>query len=136
MDSKADNKVSFFYDASLTGARRLLANVQALGGTVYVAEQRGLGGRGFGDSEDVTSFKRSFLGSLCFTVPIVIVSMVLPLFSELDVLHHWVLPGLEIQALILFLLTTPVQFGFGLRFYRNAYNALRHGPFLYSLSTQ
>ena len=55
------------------------------------------------------------------------VSMVLPMFTSMDVLHQWALPGLEIQALVLFLLTTPVQFGFGMRFYRNAYNALRHG---------
>jgi len=117
-------RIHIFFDPSITGPRTLFKQAQALGGTVYVADNRLAHDAG---EADVTSFRRSFLGSLCFTVPIVIVSMLLPMLPGFDALHHWALPGLEIQALVLFLLTTPVQFGFGLRFYRNAYNALRHG---------
>ena len=35
--------------------------------------------------------------------------------------------GFDLRTFLIWLLVTPVQFGFGLRFYRSAYAALSHG---------
>ena len=35
--------------------------------------------------------------------------------------------GLPCRVLLLWVLVTPVQFGFGARFYRRAYRSLKHG---------
>ena len=47
--------------------------------------------------------------------------LVLPMFAELFG-HHWMLP-----AWLQFMLATPVQFGFGARFYKAGWHALRAG---------
>lgn len=76
--------------------------------------------------EELTAWRRAFLQSLCFTVPIAIVCWVLPLTSFNDTLMSSVHNALTIKAALLWLLVTPVQFGFGARFYRNAYKSLKH----------
>ena len=52
--------------------------------------------------------------------------MLLPLTPLKGWLKHNVVPGLSRRVLLLWLLATPVQFYFGMRFYRSAYKALRH----------
>lgn len=42
-------------------------------------------------------------------------------------LHKRVAPGVSLKVLLLWLLATPVQFGFGMRFHLPAYAALRRG---------
>jgi Cu+-exporting ATPase len=57
-------------------------------------------------------------------------SKVLPFWGPAGVkayLHHELIPGLRAGTLIVFLLVTPVQFGYGLPFFRRAAKALRAG---------
>ena len=57
----------------------------------------------------------------------ILISHILPSFSATDQwLRRQVIPGLELQALLLWLLVTPVQFIYGWRFYVNAFNSLKH----------
>ena len=77
---------------------------------------------------DDSGYRRSFIGSLFFTIPVVMVSMILPMIPAANaVLSIGVLPGLKLESLLLFLFATPVQFGYGARFYRNAFKALKNG---------
>ena len=69
-----------------------------------------------------------------FTLPLVVVMMLLPHTAANDGLHVNVLPAdgalpgsLTVMALLGVALSTPVQFGVGARFYRSAYAALKHG---------
>ena len=115
-------------DTRTTRAAKVVAAVRLLG---YDAdEQTGpegarLASPGYGD--EAATWRRQFLGSLIFTIPIFTISMVLPFTPLAHRLHAEVIPGLPLRVLLLFVLTTPVQFGFGMRFYRSAYAALSHG---------
>jgi Cu+-exporting ATPase len=88
--------------------------------------------------EEVTNRKRAFIWSLLGTVPILILTMVLPHFPSLKIVQ-WLQQPIVItmngvgnhefvlEALILFALCTPIQFGCGYPFYKSSYYGLRQG---------
>jgi len=77
---------------------------------------------------ELMGWKRAFWQSLVFTIPVVVISMVLPNFPYADeILQYAVYKGVTLQTLLCFILATPVQFGVGWRFYRGAYSSIRHG---------
>ena len=68
-----------------------------------------------------------FLFCLTFTLPILTISMILPMLGVRSAaLAGDVADGLSVQTLVLFVLTTPVQIVGGYRFYIGAWKALRH----------
>jgi hypothetical protein len=69
-ESREGGRLHVFFDAGATGPRRVLASVQALTkASVRVADAKAPTAA---HDSDLISFRRSFLGSLCFTVPIVV----------------------------------------------------------------
>ena len=70
----------------------------------------------------------AFVLSAVFTLPVLLISMILPMLpgAYASPLRLEVTDGLTYQTLVLWLLTTPVQFVFGGRFYTGAYRALKH----------
>ena len=83
-------------------------------------------------SDHVKRYKRAFLISAAFTVPCFMVSMVLPAFSGMKMaLHMNVFPGLHLSwmAFLMWIFATPVQFGSGMQFYREAYAGMKHKSF-------
>lgn len=88
--------------------------------------------------EEVINRKRAFVWSLVGTLPILILTMVLPHFPSLDVVK-WLDQRIVIkfdylgeytfilEALILWALCTPIQFGCGYPFYKSSYYGLRQG---------
>ena len=79
-------------------------------------------------TNEAAQWRRQFQGSALFAVPIFLIAMVLPHAPLLrEPLLSPVVPGLSWRVLLLWLLTTPVQFGYGWRFYKSAYVALSHG---------
>jgi Cu+-exporting ATPase len=90
--------------------------------------------------EEVFKRKRAFLWSLVGTVPIVIITMILPHFPNLQItrlLLQTVTIGaggsgtvhytFVVEALILWAICTPIQFGCGWPFYKSSYYGLRQG---------
>jgi len=79
-------------------------------------------------ADETNEWKSAFIQSLFFTVPIALLCWLGPLIPPMK---SWLMQpfhrSLSREAFILWILVTPVQFGFGLRFYRNSYKALRHG---------
>ncbi|KAL3913609.1 MAG: hypothetical protein SGILL_006419 [Bacillariaceae sp.] len=83
--------------------------------------------------KEVNNRKRAFILSSIGTLPILVLTMVLPHFPSLKVVQwlqqtvvifqcHFVL-----EALILWALATPIQFGCGYPFYKSSYYGLRQG---------
>jgi len=63
-----------------------------------------------------------------FAVPVSFLSMVFPLFTPTyKFIHYQPLPGLHLGDLFQMILTIPVQFIIGQRFYTSALASLRHG---------
>jgi len=88
--------------------------------------------------EEVADRKQAFVWSLVGTVPILILTMVLPHFPSLTVvkwLEQTVVIKLNnvgeytfiLEAMILWALCTPIQFGCGYPFYKSSYYGLRQG---------
>eukprot|EP00440_Ansanella_granifera_P075009 gb/GFBE01081406.1/.p1 GENE.gb/GFBE01081406.1/~~gb/GFBE01081406.1/.p1 ORF type:complete len:1098 (+),score=217.12 gb/GFBE01081406.1/:1-3294(+) len=76
-------------------------------------------------AEEAKAWRRSFLGALALTTPVVLVMWVL---APQPSLRNLFMPGdVDFAAIFMFLLATPVQFGSGLVFYRETFSGLKHG---------
>ena len=118
-------KLKICYEPHRVGARTIVQLVNDAG---YVAVLSDAKGDEDSEGDATHGYWRAFAGSLIFTVPVVLLSMVLPHIPGVaELLQKTVVPGLELEALLLWTLTSVVQFVFGWRFYVNAINALRHG---------
>ena len=81
-------------------------------------------------SEEADYYRGQFFGSLPFSATALTFSKIIPFVGwppAVNFIERDVIPGLSIQIVVIFLCVTPVQFGFGLPFYKRAYTALKHG---------
>eukprot|EP00743_Colponemidia_sp_Colp-15_P007055 GILK01007612.1.p1 GENE.GILK01007612.1~~GILK01007612.1.p1 ORF type:complete len:1090 (+),score=238.48 GILK01007612.1:228-3272(+) len=123
----ATERAMLKYDAAVVGIRELLAMFDDIGFEARIVESAGADDSAQRHKEHVRKCRNQFLGSAFFAFPIVAISMVLcriPMF--MSPLAHPIIPGLSLSGFLLCILTIPVQFGFGLRFYRGAMKSLRH----------
>ncbi|PSS11414.1 Copper-transporting ATPase [Actinidia chinensis var. chinensis] len=121
--------VSLSYKPDMTGPRNFIQVIESTGSGRFKAMifPEG-GGRESHRKEEIKQYYRSFLWSLVFTIPVFLTSMV---FMYIPGLKH----GMDTKAvnmlttgeIIRWVLSTPVQFIIGRRFYTGSYKALRHG---------
>ena len=78
------------------------------------------------DQDEAWAGLRLFFGSLVFTGPVLIIMLLMFIPGPCAKLDSYVVPGLSLYNLLVWLLATPVQFGFGLRFYRSTFLAFRN----------
>ncbi|GFS29561.1 heavy metal atpase 5 [Actinidia rufa] len=122
-------RFSLSYKPDMTGPRNFIQVIESTGSGHFKATifPEG-GGRETHRKEEIKQYYRSFLWSLVFTVPVFLTSMV---FMYIPGLKH----GMDTKAvnmlttgeIIRWVLSTPVQFIIGRRFYTGSYKALRHG---------
>lgn len=80
-------------------------------------------------TKEVREWRRAFFYCTCFAIPVFLISMVIPMslkaldFGSIQLIP----PGLYLGDIACMLLTIPVQFGVGRRFYVSAYKSLSHG---------
>ena len=78
--------------------------------------------------EEVRKWRNSFIFNLFFGLPSMFVMMYfMYIASEEIMMACCVIPGINLENLLLFILTTPVQFIGGRYFYVEAFRAIRHG---------
>jgi Cu+-exporting ATPase len=81
-------------------------------------------------SEEMIYYRGQFFGSLPLALGAVLTAKVLPNTGPQpvqDFLAQDVIPGLSVTVVLVVAFVTPVQFYFGLPFYRKAWSALKHG---------
>ena len=82
-------------------------------------------------SEDIKKWRNSFLISLLFGLPCMVIMMYYMIEMSRPGHEHandcCLVPGLSLENTLLFLLSTPVQFIGGRHFYVQAWAALKHG---------
>ncbi|KAJ2794984.1 Cu(2+)-transporting P-type ATPase, partial [Coemansia helicoidea] len=118
------------YAPSEIGVRKLVALVEGAGFDALVAEGTANNTQleSLQRTRDILAWRRRFVHSLWFSIPVVVLAKVAPHVAAVAPLVHWqAVPGLPLGALLQLVLTTPLQFVVGARFYANAFKAVRHG---------
>ncbi|XP_030065925.1 copper-transporting ATPase 1 isoform X3 [Microcaecilia unicolor] len=140
----ATNKAHVKYDPEIVGPRDIMKIIQNLGyETSLVKKDRSASH--LDHQQEIRQWKRSFLVSLCFCIPVMGLMIYMMVMDSHQPVHHHnmsmediekfhssmflerqVLPGLSIMNLLSFLLCVPVQIIGGWYFYIQAYKALKH----------
>ncbi|PWN93390.1 putative CCC2-P-type ATPase [Acaromyces ingoldii] len=126
--SLATEEARVEFDAAKVGLRDIVEAIEDLGFDAVLADDRDSTQlQSLSRVKEVAEWRRAFTFSLCFAVPVFIISMILTKFHSTRALLMWqLLPNLYLQDLLCLALTTPVQFGVGKRFYVTTFKALRH----------
>ncbi|KAI9805831.1 MAG: hypothetical protein M1825_000445 [Sarcosagium campestre] len=119
------------YDPAATGLRALVEAIEAAGFNALVADSDDNNAQleSLAKTREIQEWRRSFRLSLGFAIPVFLISMVIPmLFPDCDIGAIPLVPaGLYVGDMLCLILTIPVQFGIGKKFYVSAFKSLRHG---------
>eukprot|EP01136_Pigoraptor_vietnamica_P017245 Opistho-1_new@62148 len=121
-------KCSVRYDPAVVGPRDLIEVVEDLGYGAELDAGEASAGDSTRQDAEIAGIRRLLLISVALVIPIFAISMVFPYIPPIaGAFHTEITQGLTVASLCLFVLTTPIQFGVGGRFYVGAYKSLRHG---------
>ncbi|EFW99300.1 copper-transporting ATPase 2 [Grosmannia clavigera kw1407] len=128
--SMASSRLTVAHVPSVTGLRAIVEVVEATGLNALVADNDDNNAQldSLAKTREINEWRRAFKLSLSFAVPVFLLGMVLPmLLPMLDLGCFTVIPGLYVGDIICLVLTVPVQFGIGKRFYVSAWKSVKHG---------
>ncbi|RDW73072.1 p-type ATPase-like protein [Coleophoma cylindrospora] len=129
--SLATNRLTISHLPTIAGLRALVELIETQGYNALVAENDDNNAQleSLAKTREITEWRRAFKTSLSFAIPVFLISMVIPmLLPDLDFGSLVILfPGLYLGDIICLILTIPVQFGIGKRFYVSAYKSMKHG---------
>lgn len=122
-------KGKFEYDPRTIGPRDIVNRIEQLGFDVLLElPQSTAQVDSLNRTREIFMWRKIFLSTLVFSIINMAIMHVVPLFSEgKAALSHSFVPGFTVNTLLHILLTIPVQFVIGRRFYVNAFKALKHG---------
>lgn len=127
--SLSTSRANITYDPSMIGLRALVGIVEAAGFNALVADSEDNNAQleSLAKTKEIQEWRRAFLTSLGFAIPVFFISMILPMcFPSLNFGAFQLIPGLFLGDVICCALTVPVQFGIGKRFYISAYKSVKH----------
>ncbi|KAI9830018.1 MAG: hypothetical protein M1826_005191 [Phylliscum demangeonii] len=123
-------RVTVTHNPTTIGLRSLVEAIEAHGLNALVADAEDNTAQleSLAKTREIQRWRKAFWVALSFAVPVFLISMVIPMclpaldFASVPLL----IPGLYLGDLVCLLLTIPVQFGIGRRFYTSAFKSLRH----------
>jgi Cu+-exporting ATPase len=119
------------FDPDKTGPRDIINLIEELGFTAKIADDKNSDADKDKQREELARLKRTLIFSASLTVPVFFLGMIFPKVPFVMRLYTdnslAVISGLSWPNLLMWLLTTPIQFGIGKRFYIHGYKALKHG---------
>ncbi|KAI9659975.1 MAG: hypothetical protein M1821_001327 [Bathelium mastoideum] len=126
------SRATISHAPSSVGLRRLVEVIESAGYNALVAENDDNNAQleSLAKTKEIQEWHRSFFISLSFAIPVFLTSMIFPMvipFLDYGSIKIPVIPGLWLGDIVCLLLTIPVQFGIGRRFYVSAFKSLRHG---------
>ncbi|KAF8347904.1 Cu-transporting P-type ATPase [Amanita rubescens] len=117
------------FDRSLIGPREMVERIEEMGFDAMLSDQVDATQiQSLTRAKEVLEWRRRFLWSLVFAVPVFFINMVgpkLPICKSL--LSFRLFNGIYLGDLLAWIITTPAQFWIGEKFYRAAYKSLKHG---------
>ena len=124
------SRTTLTYNSLETGLRAVVEATEALGYNSLIADVDDNNAQleSLGKTREIREWKSAFLYSLSFAIPVFLISMIIPMFiPALDYgCIRLLIPGLHLGDVVCMLLTIPVQFGVGKRFYVSAFKSLSH----------
>jgi len=127
----ANTRARIDFSPSIVGVRDLVAIVESLNFNALLAEveENNAQLESLAKTKEIKSWRLMFRMSLTFAIPVFLISMVFPMwFKPLDFgKYQTPIPGLFVGDFLCLILTIPVQFGIGRRFYKSAWNSVKHG---------
>ena len=128
--SFATTRASVTHNPSIIGLRGIVEAIEARGFNALVAESEDNSAQleSLAKTREIQEWKRSFQVSVSFAIPVFMISMIIPMYIKpLDFGSTVIIPGLYLGDILCLVLTVPVQFGIGKRFYISSYKSLKHG---------
>ena len=127
----ATNRLRVSHQPNITGLRALAEVIEAEGYNALVADNDDNNAQleSLAKTKEITQWRRAFRVSLSFAIPVFLISMFIPMFLPFLDFGAWniIFPGLYLGDILCLVLTIPVQFGVGKRFYISAWKSLQHG---------
>lgn len=125
-------RASVSYNPTQTGLRAIVETIEHEGFNALTAENEDNNAQlqSLAKTKEIQGWSRGFKISLAFAVPVFMTSMIFPMFIpflDYGSIKLPIIPGLWLGDVVCLLLTIPVQFGIGKRFYKLAFKSLRHG---------
>lgn len=125
------SRTNISYDPLRTNLRAVVEATEILGYNALIADVDDNNAQleSLAKTKEIMEWRRAFIYSTCFAIPVFLISMIIPMIlPTLDFGSIQLFPaGLYLGDIICMLLTIPVQFGVGKRFYVSAYKSLSHG---------
>ncbi|KAK3300124.1 E1-E2 ATPase-domain-containing protein [Chaetomium fimeti] len=115
---------------NVTGLRAVVETIESAGYNALVADNDDNSAQleSLAKTREINEWRRAFQISVSFAVPVFLISMIIPMcVSALDFGSIKIFPGLYLGDIICLVLTIPVQFGIGKRFYVSGWKSLKHG---------
>ena len=129
--SFSTSRINITHNPTMTGLRALVEATEGLGYNALLAETDDNDAQleSLAKTREIHEWKRAFLTSLSFVLPVFLITMIFPMFIPALDFGSWLLfiPGLYLGDVLAIILTVPVQFGIGRRFYASAFKSLKHG---------
>ncbi|KAH7153217.1 hypothetical protein EDB81DRAFT_450078 [Dactylonectria macrodidyma] len=126
----ASSRLTVTHQPDVIGLRGIVEAVEAEGLNALVADNHDNNAQleSLAKTREINEWRTAFRTSLAFAIPVFIIGMILPmLIPALDFGSIKLLPGLYLGDVICLVLTIPIQFGIGKRFYVSAYKSIKHG---------
>ncbi|KAL7821901.1 E1-E2 ATPase domain-containing protein [Trichoderma gracile] len=127
--SLSTDRLSVTHQPAVIGLRGIVEAVEAQGLNALVADSHDNNAQleSLAKTREIQEWRTACKTSASFAIPVFVLSMVLPMVSDslnLSLIHlgH----GLYLGDVVNLILTTPVQFGVGKRFYVSAFKSLKH----------
>ncbi|KAH1299950.1 hypothetical protein KXX11_005918, partial [Aspergillus fumigatus] len=122
-------KLAISFDSAKIGIRTIVEAIEAAGYNALLSESDDTNAQleSLSKTKEVQEWRHAFLFSLSFAVPVFVLNMLLPMYlPKLDFGKLPLCAGVYLGDVLCLLLTIPVQFGIGKRFYVSSYKSLKH----------
>lgn len=128
--SLATSRLTVIHQPDMTGLRAIVEAVEETGYNALVADNDDNNAQleSLAKTREINEWRRAFKTSASFAIPVFLIGMIIPMcLPPLDFGSLQLLPGLFLGDIICLVLTIPIQFGIGKRFYISAFKSLKHG---------
>ncbi|CAB5374401.1 uncharacterized protein OCT59_017275 [Rhizophagus irregularis] len=116
------------FDKEVIGLRDIVYKIEEMGYNALINDDsHDVQLESLSRTKEIIEWRKAFFWSLIFAIPVFLIYMIFPEFSwGRKLVDIELIPGLYSGDLISLILTIPVQFGVGKRFYVISYKALKH----------